>query len=199
MRVYRKIVAKIGVSRTNKFLKNEMLWGMADATSRPDGRRSIRYWGQGRPSKGNRTPTATVLPRPVWEWADKESLAYGKCGVSQVVADVVSIRAGYPELVLYLNRERIDTDDLFAQDAAAPADSESSGDDDVEDDNADVDVMTRLPVVVRTWVDQMTEAYDTSLKQILADIMCEAAGQSDLILKMNKPMVIESEGLPLAI
>ena len=197
MRVYRKIVAEIGVSRTNKFLKNEMLWGMADATSRPDGRRSIRYWGQGRPSKGNRTPTATVLPRPVWEWAERESLAYGKCGVSQVVADVVSIRAGYPELVLYLNRERIDTDDLFAQDAAAPADSESSGDDD--DDNADVDVMTRLPVVVRTWVDEMTGAYDTSLKQILADIMCEAAGQSDLILKMNKPMVIESEGLPLAI
>lgn len=170
---------------------------MADTTS-PNRRRGDRFWGQGRPSKGPRVPTATVLPRPVWEWALIEAAAYRSC-VSQVVADVVSVRAGHPELVQDMNRERVEVDELFAPADVSAVGSDASADAETDDDNATVDVMTRLPSAVRAWVDDMTEAYDTSLKQIVSDVMCEAAGKPEFVLKMNQPMVMKAEGLPLAI
>ncbi|MGV9803090.1 hypothetical protein ACWDTP_34050 [Mycobacterium sp. NPDC003449] len=176
------------------FRKGERLIGMADTTS-PNRRRGDRFWGQGRPSKGPRVPTATVLPRPVWEWALTEAAAYRSC-VSQVVADVVSVRAGHPELVQDMNRERVEVDELFASTEVNDADSAACEEGDADEA---VDVMTRLPSDVRTWVDDMTEAYDTSLKQIVSDVMCEAAGKSEFVLKMNQPMVMKAEGLPLAI
>jgi hypothetical protein len=54
--------------------------------------------------KGDRVAVLTRLPRPVWEWLQAEATSR-QSAMSQIMADVMSLASGRPDLVRDLNRE----------------------------------------------------------------------------------------------
>lgn len=170
---------------------------MTDATSDPSNRRrrGSRFHGQGRPSKGDRVDLAADFPRPVWQWIDNTKTAYSTSW-SQVVADVVAIRSGHPDLALVLTHERAESLPLMVVNTSTGAIS----DDDVP--AGPVKVKTRLPRAAWDWVDEMAITRNTTLRQVVADVLAAAAGYHQLVRYDYDDEVSadnEVEGLPLAI
>lgn len=150
--------------------------------------RRPRRYRRGRPTKGERYPTWALLPTDVSEWVHTVSDAHNRAGASQVIADLVSIAAGKPECVLAINRQTLDSlvNPVVAPQLPLPQ---------VPDDGS-TEILTRLPPPVWAWVSAAAERHQTSLKQIVGDVVSMAAGRPDLVRKMNDQ---PAEVLPLAI
>lgn len=152
--------------------------------------RRPRRYRRGRPTKGERFPTWALLPTEVSEWVQEVSEAHNKVGASQVIADLVSIAADEPGAVLALNRQTLDA---LVRPVAPQLPLEQ-----LPDDGSTEEILTRLPPPVWAWVSAAAERHETSLKQIVGDVVSMAAGRPGLVRKMNKQPV-KAEVLPLAI
>lgn len=160
---------------------------MMTETIEREGRRR-RHSNTGRPSKGNRVPTWAQLPYAVWKWVNVEAKAYNS-SISQIVADLVCVESGHRDLVRDLNKPRV-------EEIALPL-----KDDRAEEPAADelMDIMTRVPEKAWMWVDDQAAARSTSLKQIVADVVCRAAGHPELVRVLDRDNAVRPEVLPLAI
>lgn len=181
-----------GVSQPSNFCNSAECLSMT--TMQAGTRRRRHRPGAGRPSKGARIGTYALLPNHrVHEWVTKVSRAYNNAPLSQVVADLVSKAAGHPELVRDLNSGSLAL--------VLPGDEHELaldlGSDVAAGDPTEVEIFTRLPEVVWEWVCDMADAHDTSLKQIVGDVVSIAAGELECVRKLNQEP--QKEALPLAI
>ncbi|MCV7286115.1 hypothetical protein H7J87_12330 [Mycolicibacterium wolinskyi] len=119
------------------------------------------------------------------------SNAHNKVGASQVIADLVSIAADMDEFVLALNQQTLDGLVRGADDPQLPLHM-------LPDDGNTEEILTRLPPPVWAWVSELADLHDTSLRQIVGDVVSMAAGKPRLVRKLNQPKVAK-EALPLAI
>ncbi len=152
--------------------------------------RRPRRYRRGRPTKGERFPTWALLPAEVSEWVHEVSEAHNKAGASQVIADLVAIAADESECVLALNRQTLDS-------LVRPVNPQLPLDQ-LPDDGSTEEILTRLPPPVWAWVSAAAERHQTSLRQIVGDVVSMAAGRPDLVRKINQRPA-EAEVLPLAI
>lgn len=181
------------------FCNTEECCGMT--TVHAETRRRRRRPGAGRPSKGDRRGTYALLPnQKVHKWVQQVAKAYNDAPLSQVIADLVSIHAGYDEFVRDLNAGNL----ALVLDVQLPDDDssdEQQGGDPVAGlggtTTGEVEIFTRLPEKVWEWVCDMADAYDASLKQVVGDVVSIAAGEPQLVRKLNKQTT--KEALPLAI
>lgn len=188
-----------GVSPSINFCNTEECCGMT--TVHAETRRRRRRPGAGRPSKGDRRGTYALLPnQKVHKWVQQVAKAYNDAPLSQVIADLVSIHAGYDEFVRDLNAGNL----ALVLDVELPDDDSSSEQQDgdpvvglADADSGEVEIFTRLPEKVWEWVCDMADAYDASLKQVVGDVVSIAAGEPELVRKLNKQST--KEALPLAI
>lgn len=181
---YRRVVIKL-------LLKLGRVCAMATVQA---GSKRRRRPGAGRPSKGPRIATYALLPNHrVYEWVKRVSRAYNDAPLSQVVADLVSEAAGHPELVRDLNIASL----ALVLDGEENELALDLGADLAAGSTTEVAVLTRLPEVVWEWVCGMADSHDTSLKQIVGDVVSIAAGELDCVRKLNREPV--KEALPLAI
>ncbi|OMC51923.1 hypothetical protein A5742_17450 [Mycolicibacterium fortuitum] len=125
--------------------------------------------------------------------------AYNDAPLSQVIADLVSIHAGYDEFVRDLNAGNLALVLPLEEQTAGRATDDHDGAAvvDTADADGEVEIFTRLPEKVWEWVCDMADAYDASLKQVVGDVVSIAAGEPLLVRKLNKQAT--KEALPLAI
>ncbi|WP_292981259.1 hypothetical protein [Mycobacterium sp.] len=121
------------------------------------------------------------LPRPVQEWTQKVA-ADNNSTVSQVVADVMAEAAGYPELVLEIRLKALPaTSSLPARPTDAPPPlSARSG------------LYTRLPRPVQEWTQKVAADNNSTVSQVVADIMAIAAGYPELVLELGQEVTPQS-------